>query len=249
MKKNICKITKILIFIFTIFIFFIIQYKQISAVNMESSRFKIESANTSIASGEKSSTNYRLSDTLGQLAAGEFYSSGYIVKAGFQYLRSITPFKFTISNTNVNLGTLIPNNPSTASITLRIDFEGAGQYQVSVAENHPLKTLSGISIPDTTCDGGNETCSESIAKNWTNNFSYGFGYNMSGNDIPPDFDSPSKFRPFPDLSASENPVIIMSSQNVGKNRQATLTFKVNISPIQPAGTYQTVINFIATPSF
>jgi len=41
----------------------------------------------------------------------------------------------------------------------------------------------------------------------------------------------------------------MSSTNVGRNRQATVTFKVNISPVQPAGSYQTIINFIATPSF
>lgn len=246
--KNCFKNFAFLIFIL-IFGFFIFNFKKISAVNMESSRFKIESANTSMASGEKTSTNYKLSDTLGQIAAGEFSSSGYIVKAGFQYIKSIIPFRFTISNTNINLGTLLPNTPSTSSITLTVYFGGAGQYQVTVSEAHPLKTLSGQSIPDTSCDGGSETCTENIAKNWTANSAYGFGYNMSGDDIPSDFSSSLKFRPFPDLSASENPVVIMSSTNVGKNRQSTMTFKANISSIQPAGTYQTIINFIATPSF
>jgi len=41
----------------------------------------------------------------------------------------------------------------------------------------------------------------------------------------------------------------MTSINVGKNRQSTVTFKVNVSSIQPAGSYQTVINFVATPSY
>ncbi len=234
-----------------IFLFFLLIFNlnKVIAVNMESSRFKIESANTSIASGEKSSSNYKLSDTLGQLAAGEFSSSGYIVKAGFQYIKSIIPFRFTISNTNINLGTLLPNTPSTATTTLTVSFGGAGQYQITAYEIHPLKTLSGQIIPDTTCDGGSETCNEMLAKNWTSNSAYGFGYNISGDDTPADFNSYSKFRPFPDLSASENPVVIMSSNNVGKNRQATITFKANISPIQPAGSYQTIINFIATPSF
>lgn len=255
MKNQLNKIRsrlKILILIFFLIISLKLSFsnqKKISAVNMESSRFKIESANTSIASGEKSSSNYKLSDTIGQTAAGEFSSQGYVIKAGFQYLKSIIPFRFSISNTNINFGTLIPNNPSTATINLTVYFGGAGQYQVTVAEIHPLKTLSNNIIPDTTCDGGSETCTESVAKNWTLNSAYGFGYNMSGNDIPSDFNSSSKFRPFPDLSSSENPAVIMSSANVGKNRQATMTLKVNISPAQPAGNYQTIINFIAVPSF
>ncbi len=221
----------------------------IYAVSMESPRFKIESVNTSIAAGEKSSGSYKLSDTLGQLAAGEFSSTGYVVQAGFQYLHSIIPFRFSVSNININLGTLVPNTPSTATTTLTVYFGAAGQYQVTAAEISPLKTLSGNTIPDTSCDGGSETCTESVAKNWTSNSAYGFGYNMSGDDIPTDFSSSSKFRPFADLSASENPVVVMSSNNVGKNRQATMTFKVNISPVQQIGSYQTVINFVATPSF
>ncbi|GAB4219262.1 MAG: hypothetical protein Fur009_4540 [Candidatus Microgenomates bacterium] len=218
-------------------------------VSMESNRFKIESANTTVASGEKASGSYKLSDTLGQLAAGEFSSTGYVVKAGFQYLHSIIPFRFSISNTRIDFGNLVPNTPATATTILTVYFGGAGQYQVTAAEISPLKTLSGQNIPDTSCDGGTETCTELVAKNWTSNSAYGFGYNMAGNDIPSDFTSSSKFRPFSDLSASENPVVVMSSTNVGKNRQATMTFKVNISPIQPIGSYQTIISFVATPSF
>ncbi|MCS6956298.1 MAG: hypothetical protein NZM02_00420 [Patescibacteria group bacterium] len=239
------KLTKFLFFLS----FLLFSSTAILAVNMESSRFKIESANTSIASGEKSSSNYKLSDTIGQTAAGEFSSNGYIIKAGFQYIRSIIPFRFSVSNTNINLGTLLPNTPVTATTVLTIYFGSAGQYQVTAAESHPLKTLANNIIPDTNCNGGSETCTESIAKIWNSNSAYGFGYNMSGDDIPSDFDSSSKFRPFPDLSSSENPAVIMSSNNVGKNRQATMTFKVNISPLQPVGSYQTIINFVATPSF
>jgi len=219
------------------------------AVDMESSRFRIESANTTSAAGNKSSTNYKLSDTIGQLAAGEFSSTGYVVKAGFQYLHSVIPFRFSISNININLGNLVPNTPSTATTTLTVYFGGAGQYQVTTIEETPLKTLSGNSISDTVCDGGIETCSESQAKTWSSTTAYGFGYNMSGDDVPADFTSSTKYRPFPDRSSAESPAVIMSSSNVGKNRQATLTFKANVSPVQPAGSYQTIINFVATPSF
>jgi len=92
------------------------------AVLMDSSQFKIESANVEIAGGNKSSTSYKLSDTVGQLAAGEYSSSGYVVKAGFQYLHSIIPFSFSISDTNIAFGTLVPDIPSTATTNLTISF-------------------------------------------------------------------------------------------------------------------------------
>lgn len=219
------------------------------AIPMDSSRFKIESANIEIAGGNKSSTSYKLADTVGQLAAGQYSSTGYVVKAGFQYLHSIIPFRFSISNINVNLGTLVPSTPSTATTNLTVSFGSAGQYQVTAIEEGPLKTQPGNVIPDTTCDGGINTCSESTAKIWTSASAYGFGYNMSNNDVPADFIDGTYFRPFPDRTAAESPATVMSNINVGKNRQSTLTFKVNISPVQPAGSYQTVINFVATPSY
>jgi hypothetical protein len=232
-----------LLLIFLIFVF------QVKAISMDSSRFKIDSANVEVAGGNKSSDSYKLSDTVGQLAAGQYSSDGYIVKAGFQYLHSIIPFRFSISNINISLGTLVPNTPSTATTNLTVYFGSAGQYQVTAIEEGPLKTQSGNAIPDTSCDGGGNTCSESLAKVWGSSSAYGFGYGMSGNDITTDFIDSTYYRPFPDRIAAEAPTTLMTSVNVGKNRQSTVTFKANISPIQTAGSYQTIINFVATPSF
>jgi len=217
---------------------------------MESPLYKIQFGTVDIAGGKKSSDNYRLSDSVGQTAAGQFASTGYIIKAGFQYLYSIIPFSFSVSQTRIDFGLLTPNIPKTAQTVLTVSFGGAGSYQVTVIEEGPLRTLNGAAtIPDTSCDGGSNTCTESLAKPWTQNSAYGFGYNLSGDDIPSDFINSTYYRPFPDRNNGENPAIVMSSPNVGRNRQATVTFKVNISPIQPAGVYQTIINFVATPSF
>ncbi len=222
----------------------------VQALDMDSSRFHIDSANVNSASGDKSSSGYKLSDTIGQTAAGQFSSTGYVVKAGFQYIHSIIPFEFSVSDINIDLGTLVPNTPSTAATVLTVGFGSAGQYQVTAEEIGPLETLSGAnSIPDTSCNGGADTCTESLAKLWTSTSAYGFGYNMAGNDIPADFISSSYFRPFPDRTAVESPQVVMSSNNVGQDRQATLTFKSNISSLQPLGSYQTVVNFVATPGF
>ena len=240
---------KFFLIILSLYTLYFILNTEAHAVPMDSSRFKIESANIEIAGGNKSSTSYKLADTVGQLAAGQYSSTGYVVKAGFQYLHSIIPFLFSISNINIDLGVLVSSTPSTATTDLTVYFGGAGQYQVTAIEEGPLKTQSLNVIPDTTCNGGGDTCSESTAKIWTSSSAYGFGYGMSGNDIPADFIDGTYFRPFPDRTAAESPATVMTNINVGKNRSSTVTFKVNIGPVQPAGSYQTVINFVATPSY
>jgi len=240
---------KFIIIIIFITVITIIIKREVLAVPMDSSRFKIESANVEVAGGNKSSSSYKLADTVGQLAAGQYSSDGYIVKAGFQYLHSIIPFRFSISNINIALGTLVPSTPTTATTNLTVYFGGAGQYQVTAIEEGPLKTQSGNAIPDTSCNGGGNTCNESLAKIWSSTSAYGFGYGMSGNDIPADFIDSTYYRPFPDRTAAESPSAVMTNVNVGKNRQSTVTFKANISSIQPAGSYQTVVNFVATPSY
>ena len=106
---------------------------------MDSSRFKMESANIEIAGGNKSSTSYKLADTVGQLAAGQYSSTGYVVKAGFQYLHSIIPFRFLFPTSISAFGTLVPGTPSTATTNLTVYFGGAGQYQVTAIEEGPLK--------------------------------------------------------------------------------------------------------------
>ena len=213
---------------FFLYTLYFILYTPAFAVPMDSSRFKIESANVEIAGGNKTSTSYKLADTVGQLAAGQYSSTGYVVKAGFQYLHSIIPFRFSISDINIDLGTLVPGTPSTATTNLTVYFGGAGQYQVTAIEEGPLKTQSSNVIPDTSCDGGANTCNESLAKVWSSASAYGFGYGMSGNDISTDFIDGTYFRPFPDRTAAESSATIMTSINVGKNRQSTVTYLSNL---------------------
>jgi len=218
-------------------------------VKMDSASYRIDEANLNIGARDQSSSSYNLSTTVGQLAANQFESSGYIVKAGFQYLHSVISFGFQISTININLGEITANTPQTATTDLTVSFGGAGEYQVTALESTPLKKISNTYIPNTTCNGGADTCTSTLAKVWTTTDTYGFGYNISGDDVPSDFADTTYYRPFADASQSEAPAVIMTSANVGKNRQATVTFKVNVSPIQSAGSYQTVVNFTATPSY
>ena len=214
---------------------------------MISENYRIIFGNLNSGAGIPSSDNYILDSTIGQTGPGLYSSTNYRVKAGFQYIHSIIPFSFVISDISIDLGELQPDTFSTATNTLTVSAGGAGAYQVKAAENHPLETASGANqIPDTTCD---TSCDETTAAVWTSTSSYGFGFNMTGDDIATDFVNSTYFRQFADESSAESPQTIMTSVNVGRDREATVTYKANISSSQAGGTYQNFVKFTAIPGF
>jgi len=200
-----------------------------------------------MTSGKKSSTNYTITDTVGQNAPGRYNTAGYVLKAGFQYLyESGIPLSFEISNTNLNFGSLTPNIGSTITNTLTISTPTGHGYDILAIANHPLKSL-GSTIPDTKCDSG--SCSESVSGVWTNNSTYGFGFNANGNGTSSYFTNSTYFRQFADNSSGETAKILMSEPTRVKDHSAVITYKINISPLQAAGTYENSINFIAVPKY
>lgn len=214
--------------------------------SMDSANYKIRLGNFNMTSGAKSSASYKLTDTVGQIAAEFFGSTGYHVKAGFQYIYTLYDFSFDISSLAVNLGSLVPNTFSTGITTINVTAPGQG-YSVSVFETAKLTNAQGDTIIDTTCDSG--TCTQSAADVWTNPANNGFGFNVSGHDVMADFVDTTYFRPFPDLSASDPPTTIMSTSASGKNRTATITYKVSPSSSQAGGNYATQIIYLATPVY
>ncbi len=234
----------ILSFIFTVLI------GNAYAQTMSNEDYIIWMGNLNMAAGAKSGSGYKLTDTVGQTAFGLYSKTGvnYKVRAGFQYIYSIIPFTFTISDTNIDFGSLIATNPVERTNTLTISNGSASGYQVTASENHALLSPGiGKTIPDTACDDG--LCTPSNATEWSNSLTYGFGYrcdNLSGTDCPTDFSSSNYYRPF---DASPSAKVVMSGTNVGRTKQAQITYKVNISGTQEAGVYTNVITYIATPTF
>jgi hypothetical protein len=227
----------------------IIYAPEARAEMLNSNTYKIQMGNVDMSAGLPTSTNYKLGLTGGQIAPGQYGLTGNVVRAGFWYLKTIIPFRFSISGLQVDFGTLTPNTPiQNKTSVLTVSSGGAGGYQVTARENDALKTGAGsASIVDTSCD--NSGCDETNAGVWTLNNSYGFGYNMSGNDIPATFSNSTYFRPFPSATALENPAIVMSSLNVGRNRIATVTYKINVGGSQAAGDYKNYIVYVATPTY
>lgn len=218
------------------------------AENLKSDTYRIDMSNINMTGGRKTSGSYNLTDTVGQTFQGQFDSNGYRVRAGFQYIHSIIRFSFTISDLTIDLGTLVAQTPSTATNILTISTGNAYGYTVKAIESHELRSTT-TDIPDTPCDAAT-TCTITDANIWASNSDYGFGYNMSGDDVDTsDFVDSTYFRPFANDEDIDSPSTVMSSTGIATSSAATVTYKANISSIQPAGYYTTPIRFIAIPSF
>lgn len=227
------------------------------ALTMSNNNFMLQMGNFNSFSGVTSGNNKNLSFTSGETASGLYSSGNYKVRAGFQYIRSIIGFSFSIDQTFVDFGTLSPGSPVTRTNNLKISNGSAYGYSVTAFETHPLQIIAnGVMIPDTTCDNG--TCSEVIASGWSSPLTYGFGYRCDAvttpNQCNSDFNStndPSgtNFKQFANNAAGKTPQSVMSGSNVGKNMQVQITYKVNISATQAAGNYINNIVYVATPSF
>ena len=232
-------------------LFFLLAFKLVQAERLESDSFVITFGNFNVTSGEKSSTNYNVTDTVGQTGAGpygQYGSSAYFVGSGFQYIYQIDDFSFQVSKTLIDLGELVENTHSTDSHTLTITTKGAGGYSVYAFEEHPLRQVQGSQeIPNTTCNSG--ICSHTAAGVWTDQTIAGFGYNMAGNDIPGHFIDNTYFKSFADNEAAQDMQVVMSSSNVANQRQATVTYKAGAGGSQASGTYETSVVYVAVPGY
>ena len=241
-----------LLFIYFHLLFFLFS-APLFAQTMRSQNYEVHMGNINMTSGKKSSQNFSLSDTVGQSASGLYTSNGFRIGAGFWYLEEIIPFSFAISNLNLDYGLLNSNTPEVLTNVLTVSAGGAGGYQVTALENHPPQSASDNYIADVL--GDNSDISEETASIWTQDTTHGFGFKMSGDDIPADFSDPACdpncFRQFADRSASppEEAQIIMSSSDITGESEATASYKINISGLQEAGLYQNQIIFIAVPIY
>ena len=236
---------------FFVFSLFFWQVDRVKAERLESDSYVIQFGNFNVTSGEKSSANYNVTDTVGQTAAGafgEYGTSGYFVGAGFQYIYQIKDFSFIISDVNMNLGELVSGAFGTDTHTLEITTRGAGGYSVYAYELHPLRLQGDTDeITDTTCDAG--TCTTASAGIWTDPTVSGFGFNIQGDDVATDFVNNTYFRPFADDEAAAPMQAIMSSNNVGYKRQSTVTYQAAKSGNTAAETYETAVVYVAVPGY
>lgn len=220
----------------------------IFAQQFSSNSYKINWGNFNMTSGQKTSTNYQLTDTVGQNAPGYSEKNGVAIKAGFQYIYdTFTVLSFTIDKLNIDFGTLVPGVGVTDTNLLTVTTPSGHGYQLTAQENHPLWISPNHYIPDTTCDSG--TCTIINSSPWIANDKFGFGLNVSGTGATGYFTDSSYFRPFASLSNNQAPTVIASENKPVKEREAIVTYRVLISAYQTAGNYQNYITYTLTPKY
>lgn len=215
------------------------------AQNMRSDSYIIQFGNFNITSGEKSGGGYKVTDTVGQTAPGEYSSSGYKVFSGFQYIYGLSEFSFRISSLDIDLGELQPGSFSSQAHELSITTRSGG-YAVLARAEHPLEQDDGTNIPFTSCDNN---CTLTNAEPWTITNNAGFGFSVAGINRSPDFINNTYFRPFANGATSEPASVIATSNNVVNDDSLTVTYKATILGSQEAGSYQTAIEYTAVPTF
>ncbi len=235
---------------------FFILIQKINAQSFDSNSYHIDFGNFNMTSGKKSSTNYILTDTVGQNAPGKYSSNGYTVKAGFQYIYdTFETFSFSISDIDLPFGSMTPNVGSTQSNIITITSPSNRGYEILAIANHPLLS-NNYTIPDTSCD--NNDCTPSTSTPWTLSTIYGFGFNALGINSSGTvtnigtsnyFTDSTYYRPFANLSENDLPEVFMSENTRVKDRIARISYKVNISSNQSAGDYSNLVNLIAVPKY
>jgi len=243
----------VLILIFT-FLIFNLDPRPTRAQEMTSENFKIQGGNFNMTSGSKSSTNFNLSDVVGETAAGVFASKGFLIQSGFLNVSAGETFTFTVTPALLDFGQLIANNPIERELHIGISTGNVAGYKIGVSENHPLSSQTGAEIPDTTCDpadGGAskkqpQPCTYSIASKWMASTTYGFGYRMTGRTVSSNFSASNLFRPYAATSRNEDPALIMQSTQTKVTDSAVMSVKVNIDQHQPVGIYTNNLRFTAS---
>lgn len=219
-----------------------------SAQTMTNNNYIIRMGNLNSVAGKPTGPNYKVSFTVGQTGANLFTGPNFKVRAGFQYIYSIYPFRFSLSTILIDFGLITPGTPVTRANRLTVSNDSARGYQVTVSQNHNLRVNStGREIPTTTCDAGN--CTPSTAAVWSSSLVYGFGYNcanVTGTDCATGFTNSTFYKPF---ISSPSATVVMSSTTVSRSRKSDITYKVNVTNTQAAGLYTSILNYIATPTF
>lgn len=218
--------------------------------SMSNSSYIIRFPNLNSFSGKPTNSQYKLGITGGQTAPGLYSGTNYKIRAGFQYINFGRSFSFSISSLFVDFGPVVPGSPVTRTNYLTVTNRSAYGYTVLASENHPLRmNPSGVSVPDTTCDSG--TCNEQSSSAWSSLTTFGFGYrcdNVTGADCQSGFTNPADYKQFASSESAEIAQPVMRGVNAVRDAQSQITYKINVSTTQPAGSYENAINFIAVPS-
>ena len=222
--NNVIKI----IFLITLFVF------PISVFAMGSANYKINADAIGTGGSLGASTNYQLSDTLGEPVTGIGSSTNFVAEQGFQYMVS-TGISLTIDSNTQNLGTVTPGASATGQSTLTVTTDSWGGYDLLASENHGLLHTDAVTtIPD-------YASAISAPSTWSGN---GFGLTvLSGTGVEGKWGSNPNYA-YAAVPTSATVFHTKTGYTSGGD-QTVVGYYVAPSSSQKSGTYSNIITYTA----
>lgn len=194
------------------------------------------------------STNFCSKQSAGETAVGRTASTNFQAQAGFNTDRQ--PFiQFTVSNTNIDLGTLSPTSTKAAQATFSVEAYLSHGYVVTTVSDPPTNgshQLAPIASPAAPTPGTEQ-----------------FGINLVANTVPTTFGADPVYVPdstfsFGQVAANyDTPNTYMYakgdtvafSDSSSSDTTYTVSYIFNISHVTPGGTYTLHHVLVATATF
>lgn len=194
-----------------------------------------------------SSTNYKLSDTVGEgaILSATTTSSEYGIKAGFRELYADQFITFSLSAGSLSLGTLLNTAVKTGSHTMTIDTNAAAGFTIVVSGNtltDGSNTITAIGATAVASSVG----SEQFGINLVANTSPSIGANLSGTSpLGSVVDPYGTTNKFAYVSGS---TVASSTQDISET-VFTVSYIANISSDTEIGGYSTILTYSAVTNF
>jgi hypothetical protein len=174
-----------------------------------------------------SSTNYKLRDTMGEIGTGILESENFRSLVGFRQAEPEPMISFWISSNSLDFGTIPLNTVITVNYTISTRTNAEHGYATTIYEDGNLRTGLGSDIDDVT-DGevtaGNEE----------------YGIRTSGAEGQMNG---------ADTAITGDAQIVASYSSWINLSTVTITYKVSISPLTPAGYYSHAVTLVTTGKF
>lgn len=174
----------------------------------------------------EATTEAQLQPSIPQNRLNEFKHQGYAILTVDHPAGEIA---FSIDRTIISFDDLSRGGMVVEPIEMQVVPETGSRFQILAQLLKPFQSISGQTIEPTSCDDG---CSVRIAKPWTSNAVYGWGYSVDGGKT---------YRPFSPEAMGFLPPELSSTSNID------MKLKVQTSTNQPEGNFQAVVQLIALP--
>lgn len=213
-----------IIFIIFFAVSFVFPSRSVLA-DLSSSLYTIYAPTVTFEGGRLNSENYTIEELSGESAAGIIESQQYRLKLGSVYITIPFVMKFSVSKSNIDLGTLSPSQVASDNIVLSITTNAKSGYAVMIFEDGNLRTEQGNDIDDVVVSPVEAGAEE-------------YGISTTGADGALSQDM-----------GITNGLIVAASSGAARESQVTVTFKSAVSAETAAGDYRHIVTFIASGTF